>query len=564
MHALATADESESLTMRVLSSSATAALRDVLRNPSIRRLELSWTAGTAADWAFLVVLLVFAYDAGGALAVGILGAVRTLPAIVTAPFAPTLVERYRGDRVLTGINVVRCAGAVLTATAIATDLPIELIYVLAAAVAGVGSLVRPIQTALLPAFAQTPRELVAANVASATGEGVGTFVGPLLAGVIVAGTGSVAASLFVAVTFAAAAAVVTGIRFESAADARGGVGPERSARFRIGDARRVFFRYPGATLVACDFVAQTFVRGLLVTLVVVASIELLGMGDTGVGLLNAAIGLGGLTGALGALGLSGGPRLARVFTIALVGWGLPLLLIGAWPVAALALAALFVTGVSNAVLDVSGFTLVQRAVRNEDRVTMFGVMEGLFGVGLLLGSLVGPVLVSLLGVRGSLAIAGAILPILALITWRPIATRTPRSPVVEAQLALLRQNALFAPLPLTALDRLAESLVAVSYAAGDVVMREGDLGDQYVLIEHGEVAVHADGRSLGRCGTGDGVGEIALLRRVPRTATVVARTPVEGYSIDAATFLTAVSGPAAGAAAEAVASNRLDRSQKLR
>src|SRR5438034_1503185 len=185
--------------MRAHASRATAALRDVLRNPSIRRIELSWTAGTAAEWAFLVVLLVFAYDRGGALAVGILGAVRIVPAIVAAPFAPMLVERYRGDRVLSAINVVRCGGAVLTAIAIAASAPLELVYVLAAAVAGAGSLVRPIQMALLPAFAQTPRELVAANVASSTGEGIGMFVGPLLAGAVVVGTGSVTASLLVAV-----------------------------------------------------------------------------------------------------------------------------------------------------------------------------------------------------------------------------------------------------------------------------------------------------------------------------------------------------------------------------
>ncbi len=509
--------------MRVRVSPAASALRGVLRNPSIRRIELSWTA---ADWAFLVVLLVFAYDAGGTLAVGLLGAVRTIPAIVAAPFAPTLVERHRGDRVLTAINGVRCGGAVLTAITIGVDAPIELVYLLAALVAGAGSLVRPIQTALLPAFAQTPRELVAANVASSTGEGMGTFVGPLLAGVVVAGTGSVAASLLVAVTFAGAAAAVTGIRVERAADARGGIGADRARGFRISDAPRVLLRYPGASLVAGDFVAQTFVRGLLVTLVVVSSIELLGMGDTGVGLLNAAIGLGGLLGALGALGLGGGPRLARVFTMALVGWGLPLMLIGAWPAAVLALVALFVTGVNNAVLDVSGFTLVQRGVRNEDRVTMFGVMEGLFGVGLLVGSLVGPALVALLGIRPSLAVAGAILPILALITWRPIAKRTRRSPLVEAQMALLRRNPLFAPLPLTALDRLAESLLSVSYGESEVVMRQGDPGDTYLLIEDGEVDVSADGRALGTCGPGDGVGEIALLRRVPRTATVVARTRV--------------------------------------
>src|SRR5262249_9186983 len=151
-------------------------------------------------------------------------------------------------------------------------------------------------------------------------------------GLIVAGTGSVVASLLVAVTFGAAAAAVVGIRFERAADARGGAGTDRAKRFRVSDAPRVLVRYPGASIVAGDFVAQTFVRGLLITLVVVSAIELLGRGDGGVGLLNAAIGLGGLIGALGAASLSGGPRLTRVFTLALAGWGLPMMLIGLRPI----------------------------------------------------------------------------------------------------------------------------------------------------------------------------------------------------------------------------------------
>jgi MFS family permease len=297
-----------------------------------------------------------------------------------------------------------------------------------------------------------------------------------------------------------------------------------------------------------------------VTLVVVSAIELLGMGDSGVGLLNAAIGLGGLTGALGALGLTGGPGLARVFTIALAAWGLPLILIGAWPTVALALVALFVTGLSNALLDVSGFTLVQRGVRIEDRLAMFGVMEGLFGLGLLVGSLVGPALVAIVGARGSLAVAGAILPILALVTWRPIASRTRRSPRVEERLALLRSNPLFAPLPLTALDRLAESVVPVSFVPGEALMRQGERADSYLVIENGEVEASAEGRPIAMCGPGDGVGEIALLRNMPRTATVVACTPVQAYAIDAESFLSAVSGPAAAAAAEAVTSSRLARS----
>ena len=538
----------------------TAALRDVLGNSAIRRVEIAWMTGTAADWAFLVILLVVAYDAGGALAVGVLGAVRVLPAIVAAPFAPTLVQRFRGDRVLTAINVVRAAGAVVTAIVIGAGLPIEMTYALAAVVAGAGSLVRPIQNALLPAFARTPGELVAANVASSTGEGLGTFAGPLIAGVLVAWTGSAPASLLVAAGFAGAAASLTGLRFERDADARGGVGTEPGTRFRLSDARRVLRRYPGAALVMGDFVAQIFVRGLLITLIVVASIELLDMGDTGVGLLNAAIGLGGLFGAIGALGLVGARRLTTVFGIALAGWGLPLVLIGARPTALLALAALFVTGISNAVLDVSGFTLIQRGVQNEDRVTMFGVLEGGLGVGLLVGSLLAPALVSVLGTQAAFVVAGAILPALAVVTWRPIAKRTRHGALTEELLALMRSNPLFAPLPLTALDQLAEDLTRVSFEPGATVMRSGEPGDYYLLIAGGEVDVSDDGRRLRTCGPGDGVGEIALVRRVPRTATVVARTHVEGYAIDAATFLAAVAGPAAAAALADVTSSRLEHS----
>lgn len=543
-----------------ISTGAFAAVRDVLRNAAIRRIEIAWTAGMAADGAFLVVVLVVAYDAGGALAAGILGAVRVVPWIVAAPFAPRLVVRFRGDRVLAAINVVRSFGAIATAAVVAAGLPIELTYVLAAVVAGAGSLVRPIQTALLPAFARSPRELVAANVASSMGEGLGTFVGPLLAGILIATTGSVAASVLVAAIFAGAAAALTGIRFERAADARGGIATEAGATPRLSEAPAVLRRYPTALVVTGDFAVQSMVRGLLITLIVVGSIELLDMGETGVGLLTAAIGLGGLAGAAGALGLKGGGNLGRVFLVALVGWGVPLVAIGVLPVPVIAIAALFATGASNAVLDVSGFTLLQRGVRNEDRVTVFAASESLWGSGLLVGSLLSPALIAALGPRGAFLVAGALLPVLAAATWRPIERGSRVAGAAEAQLALLRRSSLFAPLPLTALDRLAESLTPVGFAPGDLVMREGDPGDSYLLIAEGEVDVTRAGRHLRTCGPADGVGEIALLRRVPRTATVVARTAVRGYTIDAPAFLTAVSGPAAAAAADAVAAARLSHS----
>jgi MFS family permease len=532
-------------------SSALIAVGDVLHNGAIRRIEIAWTAGMAADGAFLVILLVVAYQAGGAVAAGILGAVRVVPSIIAAPFAPGLVVRFRGDRVLAAINVVRALGAIVTAAIVAIGLPTELTYVLAAVVAGAGSLVRAIQTALLPAFARSPRELVAANVASSMGEGLGTFIGPLLAGILLATTGSVSASILVAATFAGAAAALTGVRFERSVDARGGIEPE-SKRPRISEAPSVLRRYPTALVVTSDFAIQSLVRGLLVTLTVVGSIELLGMGDSGVGLLTAAI---------GALGLKGGSGLGRVFVLALAAWGLPLVLIGAVPAPVVALAALFVVGGSNAVLDVSGFTLLQRGVRDEDRVTVFAASESVWASGVLLGSLLAPVLVALFGPRGAFLAAGAVLPVLALLTWRPIVGGSSVRDDAQAHLALLRRNPLFAPLPLTALDRLAESLSPVSFAPGDLVMREGDPGDHYFLIADGEIDVFADGRHRRTCGAGDGVGEIALLRSVPRTATVVATTAVSGFAIDASTFLSAVSGPASAAAVEAVAASRLGELQ---
>ena len=540
----------------MIERAATDAVRDVLRNRAIRRIEVAWMLGIAADWAFLVILLVVAYDEGGALAVGILGAVRVIPAIVAAPFASTLVERFRGDRVLTAINVVRCGGALGTAAVLAVGPPVEVTYVLAAVVAGAGALVRPIQLALLPALARTPGELVAANVAGSMGEGLGTFFGPLVAGILVGTTGSVPSSVLVAATFAGAAAAATGVRFERDADARGGLAAG-DRRFRLAEAPAVLRRYPHATLIMGDFVAQIFVRGMLITLIVVASIELLGMGDGGVGLLNAAIGLGGFAGAIAALGLAGGRRLTTVFAIALVGWGVPLIFIGLWPYALLALAALFVTGVSNAVLDVAGFTLMQRGIRNEDRVTMFGVMEALLGVGLLAGSLVAPALVAALDIRGALVVAGAVLPLLAVVTSRAIRRGATQGAFQEERLALLRRNRLFAPLPLTALDRLAESMQPVSFEQEDVLMRKGESGDRYVLIASGTVDVRDDDLHLGTCGPDEGVGEIALVRDVPRTATVTALTRVEAYEIDAATFLAALAGPAGQAAAESVAAERL-------
>jgi predicted MFS family arabinose efflux permease len=536
------------------------AIHEVAGNAGIRRIELGWAVGIAADWAYLVALLIAAYAFGGAFGVALLGVLRMIPPAIVAPFADVPVRRIRGDRALFAVNVIRAGVAVATAVVLGAGGPPAMAFALAGIGAAAGALVRPIQTGLMPALARSPSELIAANVTSSIGEGAGGFIGPLLGGAVAVAGGEAAGCTLAAVAFVIAALSVVGIRFEQEADARGGGSlPAGTGGFAIARAVRALRRDPDIGLLFVDFGGQVFVRGMLTTLIVVASNELLALGDSGIGPLTAAIGLGGFLGAFGALGLAGTPRLAATSLVALAFWGVPIAVIGAWPFVPVALAGLFVTGVSNAILDVSGFTVLQRGVPNRDRMAVFGLLEGMVGVGVAVGGLAGSAAVAAFGAQGALGIAGAILPIMAVATWPRVSRIDRRALVSGRELAALRAIPLFAPLPLTAMDRLAEAMRPVTYPAGEVLMRQGDPGDTYLAITDGNVAIDVDGRAVATMGPGDGIGEIALLRAVPRTATATALTDVTGYALEGGAFLAAVCGPTTASAAQAMVEERLAR-----
>jgi len=206
------------------------ALREAMANNGIRRLELAWMIGIGADMALTVILLVVVYGRGGVVAAGLLGAVRMVPAVVSAMLAGSIVERFRGDRILATIGLARAASAALIAVVIAAGGPLPVLFALAAIVAAAGAPVRPIQATLMPAVARSPRELVAANTAWSSGEGIGSLIGPALAGLFVAvGVPALGAGL-TALAFLGTAVVIVGLRFEQAADATGGGGRRRGRR----------------------------------------------------------------------------------------------------------------------------------------------------------------------------------------------------------------------------------------------------------------------------------------------------------------------------------------------
>lgn len=516
-----------------------AAIRTAAEDPDLRRLLVAWFTVMAGKWALLVTTLVLAYEAGGAAAIGLLSIARFLTPALVAPFAGLPTARWRPERVLRAANATRTLAVGLVLAVVVGDLPIELLYLATALEAGVGAFTRPLHMALLPALARTPAQLIAGNVTSAAAEALGTFVGPAVAGILLVGLGAPAAILAVLAIYALGVWAISPLEVPAVGRS---AGDAAAVVEQIFAGIRALGRYPGPRVVVIDFGIQTFVRGLLTVLVVVASIELLGMGESGVGSLNAAMGLGGLVGALVAVVLAGRPSLSGPFVVALAAWGAPIALIGIAPHPAIALLALALVGVANALLDVSGFTLLQRTTPNASRVAVFGLFDSVANGGVAVGGVVAPLLVASLGISGALVVTGILLPIAAAVSWPFLRRVDEGGPAGTRRLELVRADPLFAPLSLATCEHLAASLQPRTFEPGGELMRQGEPGHDYLLVATGTVEVLQDGRRLRTLGPGAGVGEIALLHDIPRTATVRALEPVEAFALERAAFLEAITG----------------------
>ena len=526
----------------------------VFSNPALRLVELSWALTTTAYWVFIVALSLFAYEEGGVAAVGLVGLIRVLPSVVAAPFAAVLGDRYPRHRVLFLVNVARTA-LILGAAAVALlDVHVAVIYVLTALVGLMQSLFRPTQAALLPSLARSPEELTAANLVLTTIESVGIFMGPAIGGIMLALTGTDAVFAASAVAFLLSALLLAGVRPEREAPR----GPLKTGLLRESFAGfSTIARDSRLRLIVGLYGAQTLVAGALNVLIVVMALELLDMGEAGIGFLNSAVGIGGLLGGFAALALLSRNKLASDFAVGLVLWGVPIALIGIFPNTLLALVLLGIVGIGVTLVDVAGLTLLQRAVPDEVMTRVFGVVQSVFVGTLGLGAIIAPLLIELFDVRGALIVSGSLLPVLAIVFWRRLQA-VDGDTLAPAELALLRSLALFRPLPPATLDQLASALIAVSATDGDEIIRQGDSGDRFYVIAKGEVDVTSDGQHVSTLGKGDYFGEIALLRDVPRTATVTAKGDVELYALERDEFLGAVTGHAESVeAADAVIANRL-------
>jgi predicted MFS family arabinose efflux permease len=441
---------------------------------------------------------------------------------------------------------------------VSLDGPVLIIYVLAALSTVAGTLYIPAHSALLPSLCRTGQELTSANAVRGMLDSVATLAGPLLAAVLVDFIGVAAVFAAVAGASLAAAALLVRLRYDA---------PPRPAAPRgvhlmsdVAEGIRTIVRNRDLALLNGLAIAQTFTRGALTVFTVVVALDLLRIGESGVGTLTAAVGAGAVIGSFSASLLVGSRRLARWFGIGIALWGLPIALIPLFPREATALILLACVGFGNALVDVGLFTLMARLAPDAVLVRLFGLQESLVSLSVGLGAVFASLLIDLTSVSVAMVAIGALCPILVATTWRRLGRPDRDIGELDKEIGLLRGLPMLQPLPLPAIEQLARGLEPVRVPAGQAVFRQGDQADRFYVIETGAADVVGDGRPVTTLGPGDGFGEIALLRRVRRTATVRAATDLELQALTCERFLPVVTGfPPSAREAGAEVEEMLDR-----
>ena len=510
------------------------------RDRNLRRAQLSFATAWAGEWTFTVVLGVIAFRDGGAGAVGLVALLRMLPAALLSPVGTALADRFRRERILLWVGAVRAAAVGAAALVLAGDGPLVVVYALAVVATVVFTVYRPAHSALLPSLCLRPQELTSANVVRGLLDSGSTLLGPLIAAVLLNAASPATALVAVAIMSLISAVSVGAIRYES---------PPRAApaspRYLLAETAAgfgVLARHSEVRLICGLTLVQTFTRGTFTVFSVVVAIELLETGEAGVGVLSAAVGAGAVVGSLAASLLVGARRLAGWFGLGVALWGLPLSLIGVFPDEVAAVALLAVVGVGNALVDVGLFTLPGRLVPDEYLARVFGAMESLIAVSVGLGAIVTPPLIALLGVQTALIVLGAVAPVAALLTARALRRLDAEMVTHDREIELLREVEMFRPLSVPSIEQLARGLRRTGATAGKVIIHEGRPGDLFYVVARGEAEVLRGGERIELIRGGGYFGEIALLRDVPRTATVRACTHVVLYTLERERFLSAVGG----------------------
>jgi MFS family permease len=532
------------------------ALQAVLRNGRITRMQLAFLLFNVAEPAMWVAIFVYAFDQGGTREVGIVSILVLVPAGVLAPVAAALGDRFRRERVVRFGYLAQSVTTGITAAALIAGAPPAAVYVLAAIAAITYTTGRPNHHALMPLLSDSPEQVAAANSVSSLAEGIGYTAGGILAAVLAdSGAGAVFAAASVALVLGTLLTLGVHTRTRERVD-----GAFRPWTLAVDAARgmAMLVRAPGTRLLVLLAGVVAVSSGALGVLMVPLAIDTLGLGDAGVGFLTTMISVGLLVGAGASVAFAARRRLTGPIVLGATIFAMSGLLFGWAAATVVAVIASIVYGTALTLLDVLGRTMLQRTTTDDVLTRVFGAVEALWLLGYAGGAALAPVLELWLGLAWAFAVTGLAVIGTALAIIVGLRAIDAASVLPERQLALLARIPMFAPLPRVDLERLARQLDRIETPAGTEVIRQGDVGDRFYVVDAGRFEIVIDGHEVATPGEGEYFGEIALLQDVPRTATVRALEDGAVWALDQEEFLATLTDlPQAASAAHAISAERL-------
>ncbi len=521
-------------------TSGLANIMRVGRARELRRILLAYMGFSISEYATWLAVLFYALQRGGPQEVGLVAFLQLVPAVLVTPFAAYAGDRFRPQRALAGGYAVQSAAMVVVAVAMLSGNWL-LAYTASAAAATAISFTRPVMGCLLPTLTHTPNDLIAANVVAGMIQQAGVFLGPLLAGaVMVAGSPT---GVF------ATCAVITGLACVTVL-ATPVLDDEQDEVPDLGDLTERMFagfatlRKESRVRVLVGMIAVAgLVNGIADVLFVTFTDERLDGGGGQAGLLAAAYGLGGMLGAVAVARFVRATRISRAFLMSAVVAAGALMLMATTTQLGMALLLFALLGSGETFTLLAASVTIQRQAPADVLARVFGIVEGARMAAIAAGSLLVTVMVTRFTVSESFVALGAVVFGLATVgVWR-LRTSGAGPPLVDDEIIeRLVADPVFAELPAPSMERLGRTVERRHAPAETAVVVQGDVGDHYYVIVHGEFAVTKDGEMVNRLGPGQSFGEIALLRDVLRVTTVTAVTDAELLVVDRVDFLETVTG----------------------
>lgn len=506
------------------------------RNVAILRLLGAFGLLNVAEWGFVTALSIYAFRVGGTVDVGLIGLRLLAGALSSAMLSPLVIGRRA---VLSSVAAIRTTLLGLAAILVLKHASYGVILAAVVLDSVAAACYRPAQARIMPSLARSPAELTGAVAGSSIAKTLGQAAGAMLAGFAIDATS--AGATMVGAAAVALAALICGFGLQRTTVTTLVADEVESLRAGLRAFPKVLTDPNAGSLVTAGML-RTLLRGLWGALAVVVALKLLKAGSSGVGFMQAAAGVGAVLALPIIATQTGRTRLSFPCALAFITAGCAICAVAACSVLAAVLGLLCVWGIAMAVSDAVSVSLLFRALDPACLMRTINVMESLKLMSEGVGALLAPGLVALFGVRVSLVIAGAPLPMLMVATWFRIRAADEVA-VGRGRLVLLLHGVkLFRGMNMAAIEQLAAGAESVKFDVGAEVIRQGNPGNSFYVVESGEAGVLIDGHEIRPLGPGGGFGERALLRDTPRTATVVATSRLHLYKIQRDAFLTAVTG----------------------